>query len=348
MSATGPIHAATPTIPQQRILTLVLSPAAVCITYCRLYMRYRHGKLWWDDLWAFCGSCFAIAFVVVFILHIRDPLTNPMTQGAKVATYYFCPETFYSVAWTARISILFTIIRLSFGLLRKVLLGAAGLFFLCWFILCAQVFWVCVPEPTWKLSPLAQCDLGREVAITLIIMDVICDTVLIAAPMHLLWGARLQRSLKLRLIAVFAATAIMTAVSLYHDYTIYLYGGLAEAFAANLQVSVSLMVANLSVIAAFVFRLIRPQEDTTVRTVTGVLTFGGKSPKRARVTTFGGIETIVGGNERDPRLAVQVDISQTNDQVDDWTKGSTTMDAEEQENVEKVELQPLPPNVTRV
>ncbi|KAJ7616094.1 hypothetical protein FB45DRAFT_1064235 [Roridomyces roridus] len=318
---TLPIH-------ELQILALVLSPFACIVTFFRLWLRYARGKLWWDDFWALMGSFFTIFFIAVFMLHVRDPDTNPMSQQARVVVYYFCTITFYGVAWTVRISILLTVVRLAFGLLRRLLIYGTILFFVFWALLYAQFFWVCVPQPGWKESPLAQCNLGRQVAITLIVTDVIGDTILIAAPLHLLWGVRLQRSLKLRLIAVFASTAVMTAVSLYHDYTIYLFGGLPEAFAANLQVAVGLFVANLSVITAFVFRLANESNGSTGDTgqvPSGLVTFGAVSPaRRMRTTTFGGIETTM----PDEHIKVQVDISKTDDR-------------EEDAHMDKMELQDL-------
>ncbi|KAJ7617896.1 hypothetical protein FB45DRAFT_215804 [Roridomyces roridus] len=344
--------AVTPTIPQLRILTCVLSPFAVVVTLLRLWIRRSHGKLWWDDLWVAISAFITAVFVLVFMLHIRDPATNPMTQSAKIAVYYFCPLTFYAVAWTSRISILFTVIRLSFALLRKLLIAAAGFFFFCLLLLSAQVFWVCETQPGWKDTPLAQCDLGRQVAITLIVMDVICDTILIAAPLSLLWGSRLQRGLKFRLIAVFASTAIMTGVSLYHDYSIYLFGGLEEAFAANLQVSVSLMVANLSVITAVLFRAASEQsQHTSNKTPLGIATFGGgTNNRRGRAPTFGAIDTMM--PDDDPHIKVQVDISQVDDspQMEAW---ESDMDSKVPAHdhggarVEKIELRQFPPSAAQ-
>jgi hypothetical protein len=46
---------------------------------------------------------------------------------------------------------------------------SAVLFFISWAILTAQVFWVCIPEPTWKQLALPQCFLGFDVAIAQVI-----------------------------------------------------------------------------------------------------------------------------------------------------------------------------------
>ncbi|KAJ7648078.1 hypothetical protein FB45DRAFT_783063 [Roridomyces roridus] len=334
-------------INELQILTLVLSPIACVITLFRLWVRWARGKLWWDDFWAAFGCLFTIGFIAVFMLHIRDPDTNPMNQLSRVVVYYFCTITFYGVAWTVRISILLTVIRLSFGFLRRVLVYSLAVFFFFWMLLYAQLFWVCVPQPGWKESPLAQCDLGRQVAITLIVTDVIGDAILIAAPLQLLWGARLQRTLKLRLIAVFASTSALTAVSLYHDYTIFLFGGLPEAFAANLQVAVGLMVANLSVISTFLFRLSGESTSTTGNTKgsSSLVTFGRATPRRVQATTFGGFDTMIMDDIDDQQpIKVQVNISRT-DHLDPirshWMDNKH--DEEQGKGEDKIELHHLGP-----
>ncbi|KAJ7634731.1 hypothetical protein FB45DRAFT_909702 [Roridomyces roridus] len=310
----------SPTLHQLRVALSVLPPFAIVVTYFRLYLRKRARKLWWDDFWAFVSTLFAIAFVVVIFLHI-DPNTTTLSQNAKVAIYYLSAQTFYGTAWSARISILFTIIRLSAGLQRRFLLVVAIWLFVAWAILFSQVWWVCEAEPGWKELSLPQCVLGRNVAIAQFICDIISDIILIATPVRLLLSSRLQRALKLRLVAVFATTSITTAVALYHSYTIISLGGVTEVFAANIQISISLLVANLSVVTAFLFRLGSDgTNETDNRTPFSNITFGGTGRTRGiTATTFGGIETTVHQN---PHLEVRVSISQT----DDGKKGSRDVD----------------------
>ncbi|KAJ7648071.1 hypothetical protein FB45DRAFT_823211 [Roridomyces roridus] len=303
--------ATEPTVDQLRVAASVLPPFAILVTYFRLYLRKSQKKLWWDDLWAFVSTLFAVMWVASIILHI-DPNATTASRSAKITVYYFCAQTFYATAWTARISILFTVIRLSFGTQRRVLSIVAISFFVAWAVLFSQIWWVCEGDPAWKNLALPQCILGRNVAIAQIICDVTSDAILIGAPVRLLLGSQIHRSLKLRLIAVFAATATTTGVSLYHVYCFLRLGGVPEAFAANLQISISLLVANLSVIVAFLFRLTSDgADDTENQTPLGLTTFGASAGSRRRVkaTTVTGIETMA----EDPQMMVRVDISQIND-----------------------------------
>ncbi|KAJ7018954.1 hypothetical protein C8F04DRAFT_1324694 [Mycena alexandri] len=304
------------TIEQLRIVLGVVLPFACLVTYFRLYVRYRRGKLWWDDFWVFICTLCAITFVAASLLHVQNPGT--LKQNVKVSVYYMCAQFFYAVVWTARISILFTVIRLSFGRMRRLLFWVAIAFFGTWGILFAQVWWVCERQPGWKAMATPQCALGLDVAIAQLITDVLSDLILIAAPMHLLWRVQLQRGLKLRLRAVFATTSIGTAVSLYHAYCVLRFGGIPEFLAATIQVlSVSLLVANLAVIVAVVFRLKTDSETDNIEPLS-VVTIGSARarPKNLGLSTLGAMTT-----QMDDTTKINVHIVHTNDR---WTKSTPT------------------------
>ncbi|KAJ7040558.1 hypothetical protein C8F04DRAFT_1032308 [Mycena alexandri] len=303
------------TIEQLRIVFCVVPPFACLVTYFRLYVRFRRGKLWWDDFWVFICTLCAIVFVAASLLHVQNPGT--LKQHVKVSIYYMCAQLFYAVVWTARISILFMVIRLSSGRMRRLLFWLAIVFFGTWGILFAQVWWVCERQPGWKAVATPQCALGLDVAIAQVISDVLSDVILIAAPMRLLWGVQLQRGLKLRLRAVFATTSIATAVSLYHAYCVLRIGGITEFLAATIQLSVSLLVANLPVIVAVVFRL-KADAETDNTEPLSVVTIGAirDRPRNLALSTLGATTTQMGDTTH-----VNVHIVHTNDK---WTESTPT------------------------
>ncbi|KAG1886530.1 hypothetical protein F4604DRAFT_1276779 [Suillus subluteus] len=290
MSSSGP------TIIQTEVVNMVLPLVAITVTSFRLYCRVRQGRLWLDDLWAIFGMVFILALLVVDWLYLQDSENFP--QNTMVALYYMVCQFFYAVVWCSRISILLTVVRLTIpGSLRRALTYAKVMFIIAWAVLFAQVWWVCESEPGWKTQPRPQCDLGRNVAIAQIITDVFGDTILILAPIRLIYKVRLTRAQKIRIIAIFSTSAITTVVSLAHAYYVLSDGGLKEAVAAMVEASVSLIVANLSVVVAFLLSLSTDDEtsSSTPWTVTSIITFGSQ-PKRRRVTdplatTVIGVET---------------------------------------------------------
>ncbi|KAG1809634.1 uncharacterized protein BJ212DRAFT_1279157, partial [Suillus subaureus] len=259
-----------------QVVNMVLPLVAIIVTSFRLYCRVRRGRLWLDDLWA--------TFAMVFILglFIVD------CGSTDIHAYDRC----------SRISILLTIVRLTIpGTLRKVLTITKVIFIIAWAVLFAQVWWTCEAEPGWKTHPLPQCDLGRNVAIAQIITDVFGDTILILAPIRLIYKVRLTKAQKIRILAIFSASAITTAVSLAHAYYVLSDGGLREAVAAMVEVSVSLIVANLSVVVTF-FLSLSSDDDTyspAPLKFSSIVTFGSQ-PRRRHVhdplaTTVIGVET---------------------------------------------------------
>lgn len=145
-------------------------------------------------------------------------------------------------------------IRISSGKMRQFLKVCAWLFVLSWIVLFAQVFWVCIPEPTWRDEPTPQCRLGDDVAVAQAISKstfgspninhsdlhsafVGTDAILVFAPIQLIYGARLGGGTKVRLISVFAATLLTTGASLYYIYAMLRIGGITEEFAATVHVS---------------------------------------------------------------------------------------------------------------
>ncbi|KAJ7651147.1 hypothetical protein FB45DRAFT_820627 [Roridomyces roridus] len=334
------------------ILLCTLIPFACLVTYFRLYIRWTRSKLWWDDLWAFVSTLFSITVVVGLMLHVTDQVHPRLRQKSKIAIYYITSQSFVAAIWTSRISLLHTVIRMAVGRLRKILWFVAVGFGITWAVLFAQTFWVCEAEPGWKQSKGGQCALGESVAITQVITDVISDAILIVAPLKLIYRVRLERSLKLRLMAVFATTAITTAVSIYHAYIVFRFGGFKEVMAATIQIAISLVVANLAVVVAYAFRLHAQGsdgkwDDEATEPTSDVETIGGtnrvkrsKSSRALTTTTFG-----PGSFDAAP-VRVQVDISKTRGWVGDdiesdspWTGGNAPK--------KQFELRALPPPVLK-
>jgi len=238
-----------------------------------------------------------IVLLVASYLHMSD--YAQYSQAENIGLYYVVAQSFCATVWASRTSILFTVMRLTgpASTLRRGLMFVFVAFLVIWAILFAQAFWVCESEPGWKSDPRPQCDLGESVAIAQIITDVIGDTLLIIIPCQLVYKVRLSWAQKIRIISIFSASAITTIVCLVHAYFLFTGGGLREAMAALFETSVSLIVANLSVIVAFLFRI--GTEETVAfspKELKSIVTFGSQ-PIRPRiqrdpyhVATLAGVE----------------------------------------------------------
>ncbi|KAG2035792.1 hypothetical protein BDR03DRAFT_983437 [Suillus americanus] len=271
MSSSGP------TIAQTEVVNMVLPLVAIVVTSFRLYCRARQGRLWIDDLWATIAMIFTLGLLVVDWLYLQAYEKIP--QGARVALYYMVCQFFSAIIWYGS-----GVVRLTVpGTLRKALTFTTMIFIITWAVLFAQAWWTCESEPGWKTQPRPQCDLGRDVAIAQIITDVFGDTILILAPFRLIYKVRLTKVQKIRILAIFSTSAITTIVSLTHAYYVLSDGGLKEAVAAMVEVSVSLIVANLSVVVVFFLKMSTEDDTSSPAPLksTPIITFGSQ-PRRRR------------------------------------------------------------------
>ncbi|ESK85066.1 hypothetical protein Moror_11038 [Moniliophthora roreri MCA 2997] len=243
-----------PSLVQLRIIAIIGATMAILATVFRLYLRARKRNLWWDDFWAGLSMVAMIIMLTGMMLFTSPPDAHP--YNTKIAAYYMFDNGFYGVIWCARVSLFCTIIRMAFGRFRTFLKWCVASVLVTWAVLFAQVFWTCENEPMWKDKPTPQCSLGTGVAIAQLITDCIFDLLLIISPAYLLSHIKNRKTLKIRLIAIFSSTILVTIFSIVHSYMILKdYGKLEFLFAAVIQDVVSLLVVNLTVIAAWLFRL---------------------------------------------------------------------------------------------
>jgi hypothetical protein len=105
-----------------------------------------------------------VQFAAVF-MHVDNPLD--LSRLNRIAAYYLMATTFYAVIWTARLSILFSIIRIDPDpVTRRRLRWLACAFIAAFLFLIAQLFWTCEHlHDGWKNKPSPQCHLPKAVAI---------------------------------------------------------------------------------------------------------------------------------------------------------------------------------------
>lgn len=92
-------------------------------------------------------------------------------EGWYAATWWVClyvlrPWCNKPFRRTSRLSLLCTILRIATPPhLSRLLRISVWLFCLSWFVLSAQLLWVCIPQPAWRAMPTPQCLLGANVVI---------------------------------------------------------------------------------------------------------------------------------------------------------------------------------------
>ncbi|KAJ8074477.1 hypothetical protein PM082_015378 [Marasmius tenuissimus] len=244
------------------ITAVVCTIPAILTTIYRLWIR--RGRYWADDVFALLSGLSQFIMFSGCIIHI----THSSPRLSMVAAYYMMASAFYSVVWFARLSILFSIIRIHPDeSMRNKLYWVAGIFVLVTMTLISQLYWVCEPEPGWKNEPSPQCALTRQVVILQIVTDVFSDAILVFVPLRLIQTIS-DSKLRRRLAVIFSTCLITTAVSLVHAVFIIIHAGPQEVMAAIAEDCVSLMVCSVPVVAT---RLLKKWGDpdrpkTTMKT----------------------------------------------------------------------------------
>jgi len=231
---------------------------ALATTVLRLFFR-RH-RFWWDD------AC-ALISLLSFVLHITglfiDTNKVKVPNSVKIASFYLAASMFYGVVWFARLSMLFSIIRIDPDpRQRKRLLFVAAIFALTVVLLVGQVFWVCESNAAWKRLSIPQCPLDTQVAVCQLVADVVSDIVLMVAPLKLFRDI-LNKGLRRRLILIFSASIVITVVSSVHVFYILTGQKINNLIAANVEACISLVVCNLPVFAVATIRIreVKPKND---------------------------------------------------------------------------------------
>ncbi|KIK66457.1 hypothetical protein GYMLUDRAFT_38241 [Collybiopsis luxurians FD-317 M1] len=229
------------------ITSVVCTVPAIITTVYRLYIR--RGRYWFDDAWALLSAMTQMVMFSGAFVHI----THSSPKLSMVAAYYMMASAFYSVVWFARLSILFSIIRIHPDERMRKRLHIVGVcFMLTVTFLISQLYWVCEPEPDWKSEESPQCELPKQVVICQLVTDVISDSILVVVPLRLIQTI-IDTKLRRRLAVIFSTCLITTAVSMVHAAFIFIHAGPQEVMAAIAEDCVSLIVCNVPIIASTLF-----------------------------------------------------------------------------------------------
>jgi hypothetical protein len=112
----------------------------------------------------FVFSSLFVQFAAVF-MHVDNPMD--LSRLNRIMAYYLMATTFYTIIWTVRLSILFSIICIDPDPVTcRCLRWLASMFFATFLFLIAQLFWTCENlHNGWKNKPSLQCHLPKAVAI---------------------------------------------------------------------------------------------------------------------------------------------------------------------------------------
>lgn len=222
-----------------RVVGLVSHSVAILCTIFRLAYRGWMHHLWWEDAWA---AIALIADVVCLVCIWLD----------RKKSFWILTVAFTSVLWAARMSIIFSIIRVTnhsnFKVHRQIAYLIAVSFACMWAALLAHRLTLCAYH---------SCHMGKSVAFSVLITDTIADFVLVATPLKFWRNTGLSRSTKILVLSSFSASLLITAVTIPHSIILIKVRkpGTVTIIFAHVKSALSLVVCNLLVIVTFVYRV---------------------------------------------------------------------------------------------
>ncbi|KAF8997834.1 hypothetical protein BDQ17DRAFT_1362685 [Cyathus striatus] len=263
---------------QIKITSAVCTSVAFVTTLYRIYVR--RYRFWVDDGFALVS----MASIIIQMVAIFMPITNP-PRHSGVIRYYLMANAFYAVIWNARLSILFSLIRIDPDPRRQTItLYICVLYFVAFVVLLLQLLWVCEPQGSkWKNMPVPQCSLSDQVAILQLASDITADLFLLILPVRLFVVLQ-DKWLRYRLIMIFSTCVATTAVSLVHAAFILNRTGVKEVIAAVVEDCVSLIVCNLPVITPALIKLEQRVEERRELTMPSFMIFANAN--KGEETTF--------------------------------------------------------------
>ncbi|KAG2106620.1 uncharacterized protein F5147DRAFT_229527 [Suillus discolor] len=216
----------------------ILHIIAMLCTIFRLVYRGWMRHLWWEDAWA----AFSLISDVICLLCIW------IHTSISFPTWTFS-VAFTSVVWAARMSMIFSIIRIASPSGHKyqkwitylITVSFAGM----WAVVLVSKDSTCV----------FTCQKTMPVALLQLITDVVADVSLILAPLLFWKNTGLSSNHKILILSPFGASLLITAITIPHSVMLLHSASETTLIIAHVKAALSLVVCNLLVIVTLIYRV---------------------------------------------------------------------------------------------
>ncbi|KAG2069743.1 hypothetical protein BDR04DRAFT_673316 [Suillus decipiens] len=223
--------------PRLTVVGSVFHVTAMLCTIFRLVYRGWTHHLWWEDAWA----AFAMILDVICVLCLwKYTLTSLPSWTFSVA--------FTSIVWAARMSMIFSIIRIT---------NHSGRRYQGWITYLITVSFACMWAAVLvqkNVTCVFACHVTEIAALLQMSTDIVADVSLIAAPLQFWKNARLSRNSKILIFSTFGASLLITAITIPHSIMLFYSASETTLIIAHVKAALSLVICNLLVIVTFVYR----------------------------------------------------------------------------------------------
>ncbi|OAX41687.1 hypothetical protein K503DRAFT_462116 [Rhizopogon vinicolor AM-OR11-026] len=227
-----------PSLTALRVSITIFHATAIFSTLFRLYYRLSTHRWWYEDSFAAVGLVADInSFVSVWVY--TYPWTESNADG-RVIAYWNLITCFTICIWSSRLSIIFSIIRLSSHMrrIRRIAILTAVAFTIFSAIILTEKIIVCARDHSWTHLR-RNCNFGRSVGILQLVGDFVCDIALVTLPILLLRGVKLSRERRILIISS---------------------NNNLQTITAQLQITASLVICDLLVIVAYFHRVLKSED----------------------------------------------------------------------------------------
>ncbi|EIW84854.1 hypothetical protein CONPUDRAFT_141691 [Coniophora puteana RWD-64-598 SS2] len=280
-----------PSLTSVRASVSIMHGLAILTTTFRLWYRVRKRRFWWEDAWAAASLVGAIAslFAVMGITgsenywiyaSLDDPPFPGESPTGHVVADWVMIFGFTTCLWSARLSLIFSLVRLSSGAtkLRQVSLYAAAVFGAIFVGLLCQKVYVCGHDLSWEEDPVMafQCRLGDSIAIAQVVTDFSSDVALVAIPVFLLREVNSPKDQRILILSAFSTSILTSLLSVVHVIFILTPDPGLQTITAQAEIALSLVICNLLVIVTYIYRVLkrkdleldrRPSAEAGTRTI---------------------------------------------------------------------------------
>ncbi|KAH7922927.1 hypothetical protein BV22DRAFT_624772 [Leucogyrophana mollusca] len=229
-----------------RVVATIFHSIAISCTVFRLSYRWYTFRFWWEDAWAALALLSDILCLTCTWMQQQVVASNHMPLIDTVSNW-LVSIAFTCVVWSARMSVVFSIIRVANPppTRRRCTLCVAAFFGVMWCGLLLQKIHIC--------SRYA-CIMNRNVAIAQL-SNSVSDILLVAMPIHLLRDVKLSSNRRILIACAFSASLLITVVTILHSALLFGPTTPVTAIIAHVKAALSLIVCNLLVLATFSYRL---------------------------------------------------------------------------------------------
>uniref|UniRef100_A0A0W0F6K7 Rhodopsin domain-containing protein n=1 Tax=Moniliophthora roreri TaxID=221103 RepID=A0A0W0F6K7_MONRR len=247
----------------QAVITTVHS-IAIAFTVYRIIHRVRIRRFSWDDGWATVALVFESIYLTADWLNVLVAANKNSVPVEQIRYYqkiimWMLTSLFTMIVWTCRISLALSIARiLPPGHIRTFTVIFSASCFLQGALLIIIKSITCTID--FGRVPAVKCTSGKSVGIIQVFMDVISTFILVVLPLYVLWNwksktdrPRRERRLVMLLFTASLLTLVVCLVHVVHNLQ---NDNFKQAYSAQLESAIPLLVCNLLVVGTSIYRII--------------------------------------------------------------------------------------------